>query len=278
MATVSLGSLSVGSTVIINESQTKYYYTVVHKGNPDASIYDGSCNGVWLMRSALYGTTRMWGGSVNDYSGSSIHTWLNDTFIKRFASSVQSLIRQTKIPYNYGNTLNANSVSVTGSAGLSAKAFLLSKVEVGLSTDDYGSCLDYFTVGTGTAAKNKRIAYDDSGNERVWWLRSAYTVQTTYGDYVDTVSRAGTDNPATRTSYYYIRPTIILPASAAVVDGVITGEKAGSSGLYVGVNGVARNVTNAYVGVYSGATSKARKIVKGYIGVNGVARLFMDNS
>ena len=39
---------------------------------------------------------------------------------------------------------------------------------------------------------------------------------------------------------------------------------------YVGVNGVARNVSKIYVGV----NGVARKVVKGYVGVNGVAQQF----
>lgn len=40
-------------------------------------------------------------------------------------------------------------------------------------------------------------------------------------------------------------------------------------GAYIGVNGVARKITQSYVGV----GGVARTIKKGYIGVNGVARL-----
>lgn len=43
---------------------------------------------------------------------------------------------------------------------------------------------------------------------------------------------------------------------------------------YIGVDGVARNVTGIYIGV----DGVARKVIKGYIGVDGVARLFYDDS
>lgn len=43
-----------------------------------------------------------------------------------------------------------------------------------------------------------------------------------------------------------------------------------ATGIYIGVNGVARKVKTGYVGI----SGVARKIKKGYIGVNGVARLF----
>ena len=43
-----------------------------------------------------------------------------------------------------------------------------------------------------------------------------------------------------------------------------------SKKAYVGVNGIARNVSKMYVGV----NGVARKVVKGYVGVNGVAQQF----
>ena len=43
---------------------------------------------------------------------------------------------------------------------------------------------------------------------------------------------------------------------------------------YVGVNGVAREVSKIYVGV----NGVARKVVKGYVGVNGVAQQFWGNN
>lgn len=46
-----------------------------------------------------------------------------------------------------------------------------------------------------------------------------------------------------------------------------------SKKAYVGVNGIARNVSNIYVGV----NGVARKVVKGYVGVNGVAQQFWGN-
>ena len=42
------------------------------------------------------------------------------------------------------------------------------------------------------------------------------------------------------------------------------------SNSYVGVNGLARKVTDLYVGV----NGVARRVSKGYVGVNGVARQF----
>lgn len=45
-----------------------------------------------------------------------------------------------------------------------------------------------------------------------------------------------------------------------------------ATGVYVGVSGKARKISNIYVGV----NGTARKVVKGYVGVNGVARKFFE--
>lgn len=277
MATVALKTLAVGDTVKIKEKGTSMDYIVVHKGNPGTDRYDSSCNGIWLMRKVVFSTLFVWSSSnVNNYSTSDICTSVNDTFLARYSSDVQNLIKQVKIPYNYGTSDSSGTYLVCGQGvGVSTKVFLLSAQEAASYSSGDGYALDYFTDNTA------RIGYLSSGGSTTWATRSAYgSASSYYGKAVLIVYSDGTSRYINNaSSEFYVRPAMILPGNAAVVGGVITGATVDTpSGLYVGVNGVARNVTNAYVGVYSGATSKARKIVKGYIGVNGVARLFMDNS
>ena len=40
-----LGDMAVGSTVKIKVNDTLRDFLIVHKGNPDTSIYDASCDG-----------------------------------------------------------------------------------------------------------------------------------------------------------------------------------------------------------------------------------------
>ena len=49
MAASALSTKAIGSIVKLKENGTLVDYIVVHKGRP-SSIYDASCDGVWLLR------------------------------------------------------------------------------------------------------------------------------------------------------------------------------------------------------------------------------------
>ena len=63
------GDLLVGQTVAIKESGTPIPYLVVHQGNPDAGLYDASCEGTWFLRQDIaamnsYGVSRFYTSSA----------------------------------------------------------------------------------------------------------------------------------------------------------------------------------------------------------------------
>ena len=93
-----LGSMSVGSTVKLNLGGSPRDFLVVHQGLP-SSMYDSSCNGTWLLLKDIY-TTRMWDNSNHDYRNSSIHSYLNETFLNLFDANIKNAIKQVKIPYH----------------------------------------------------------------------------------------------------------------------------------------------------------------------------------
>lgn len=205
-------TLSVGSSVYLMENGTAVEYLVVNQGIPSgSSLYDASCDGTWLLRKDIY-ETRAWHSSdVNDYAKSTIHSYLNSTFLGLFDSDIQAAIKEVKIPYVNGT---ANAAVASGANGLAAKIFLLSGYEVGwtLSTNSYfpidGACLSYFS---GTAAiDSKRIGYLN-GAATYWWLRSPYTISTysvwrvdSSGDYYNYNAKYS----------YGVRPALVLPSNA----------------------------------------------------------------
>ena len=106
---------------------------------------------------------RKWHSSnVNDYANSTIHSYLNSTFLAMFDSNIQKAIKQVKIPYRKNG--GSGGADQSGANGLSCKIFLLSGYEVGWTSNDNryfpqdGAKLSYFESGTGTSANNKRIA------------------------------------------------------------------------------------------------------------------------
>lgn len=202
--------LAVGSTVKLMENGSAVEYLVVNQGKPQgSSMYDDSCNGTWLLRKNCY-SKRAWNTtSKNEYSASSIHTWLNNSFFNVLGSIEQSAIKQVKIPYF--EYYPSGSIQ-TGQSGLDCKIFLLSVDEVHYREDfGEGKSLTYFANSSINAEDSKRIAYY-SGSATVWWLRSPYRDNNAYVWYIKTDGACY--SRGTETSKYGIRPALVLPSNA----------------------------------------------------------------
>ena len=209
------GSLAVGSSVFTNVNGVKTEFIVVHQGKP-SSLYDDSCNGTWLLMKDIY-ENRQWNSSkVNNLENSTIHSYLNSTFLGLFDSNIKDAIQQVKIPYRK----NGGSVGTdqSGANGLSCKIFLLSGYEVGWTSSDSqylpqdGAKLSYFESGTGTSANNKRIA-KLNGSAALWWLRSPYTGETSN---VWLVLSNGNFGLKRASSSLGIRPAFIIPSETNI--------------------------------------------------------------
>jgi hypothetical protein len=213
-----LGSYEVGKTVKIAVSGKDYDWLVVHQGIPDAGIYDASCNGTWLLMKDIYESRQWHSSNTNDYANSTIHSYLNSTFLNLFESNIKNAIKQVKLPYRKGS---GTSTTVTsGSNGLSAKIFLLSATETSFSFSSYmpsgeGAELAYFKGCADNSSDSKRVAYLN-GSATLWWLRSPRCSNNSYSALC--VSSDG-DWLGSGCSYSYgIRPCIILPQDATVDD------------------------------------------------------------
>lgn len=172
---IEIGTLPVESKVKLTVNGTDWDFLIVHQGNPDAAMYDASCDGTWLLMEDIY-ESRQWNNSdTNDYENSTIHSYLNSTFLGLLDANIQSAIKEVKLPYRAGS--GHGTTITSGASGLAAKIFLLSGAEVNWtsSTSSYipndGACLSYFS-GCATT-DSKRIAYL-SGSAAFWWLRSPY--------------------------------------------------------------------------------------------------------
>ena len=215
MANAKLGTKAVGSIVKLKVNGAAKKFIVVHQGKP-SSLYDESCNGTWLLMKDIY-ENRQWHSSATNYlEFSTIHSYLNSTFLNLFDSDIRDAIKQVKIPYRK----NGGSIGTdqNGANGLPAKIFLLSGYEVGWTTSDNqyfpvdGAKLSYFESGTGTSANNKRIAKLD-GSASFWWLRSPYQ-----SGNVWRVSPNGHYDSSNASYSNGIRPCIILPSTTLVDD------------------------------------------------------------
>lgn len=173
MATVALGNKSVGSIVKLKENGVLVDYLVVHQGKP-SSIYDASCDGVWLLRKDIAETRQWHSSNINKLETSDIQTYLNGTWLNRYDAAIKAAIKQVKLPYRKNG--GSGGTTQNGSNGLSCKIFLLSAPEVHY-THTYidtgeGAALSYFASCATTAADSKRVAYlNGSGATSRWRSR-----------------------------------------------------------------------------------------------------------
>lgn len=198
---------AIGESVFLNMNGTPAEFLIVHQGIPDATLYDASCDGMWLLKKTVCANDVQYGDNNCDFESSNVRVEL-DKYLPTFDASVQNLIKQVKIPYHDGP--GATGSVASGANGLSTKLFLLSGYEVGWTTANGafpidGAVLDYFK---GCAASDsKRSAYYDNGTEAGWWLRS--TVTNSYKSAWDTYGGdPWNDNFNTTCA---IRPALILP-------------------------------------------------------------------
>lgn len=215
MAYVTLSSKAIGSTIKLKVNGSAKDFIVVHQGKP-SSVYDDSCNGTWLLMKDIYENRQWHSSNTNDYANSTIHSYLNSTFLNLFESNIKNAIKQVKLPYRKGS---GTSTTVTsGSNGLSAKIFLLSATETSFSFSSMpsgeGAELAYFKGCADNSSDSKRVAYLN-GSAALWWLRSPYCGSFDYALYVGSDGDWG--------NYYCssscgIRPALILPSTLLVSD------------------------------------------------------------
>lgn len=218
MAYVTLSSKAIGSTIKLKVNGSAKDFIVVHQGKP-SSVYDDSCNGTWLLMKDIYESRQWHSSNTNDYANSTIHSYLNGTFLNLFESNIKNAIKQVKLPYRKGS---GTSTTVTsGSNGLSAKIFLLSATETSFSfsymPSGEGAELAYFKGCADNSSDSKRVAYLN-GSATGWWLRSPYC-----GGSYSARDALGVNSDGVWNCNYCsysngIRPALILPSTLLVSD------------------------------------------------------------
>ena len=215
MAYVTLSSKAIGSTIKLKVNGSAKDFIVVHQGKP-SSVYDDSCNGTWLLMKDIYEKREWHSSGTNDYANSTIHSYLNSTFLNLFESNIKNAIKQVKLPYRKGS---GTSTTVTsGSNGLSAKIFLLSATETSFGFSEMpsgeGAELAYFKGCADNSSDSKRVAYLN-GSATVWWLRSPHCSSFYRALCVDS------DGVWCGGGCSYsggVRPALILPSTLVVSD------------------------------------------------------------
>lgn len=271
---INLSNVSVGDEVNLPYNGVMVPHIVVQIGNPDAEMYDASCDGVWLLRKDCVAQGQWNISNVNTLEGSTIMTTMQG-YVANYDSTVQAAIKTVKIPYCVGN---GSTTVNTLTNGLQCQVFPLSTVEMG-QTDpgDWqivlsdGVKLDYFETGISTSANNLRISFL-GGNATTYFARNTSSISTTY---VAGVSSSGTFSslPVQTNSYSY-RPCFIMPTAFAatyLVDeagNVKTEQEYISAGSYEDILGdtipVPKIETGSYVGTGTYGSSNPNTLTFGF--------------
>lgn len=260
MAYVTLSSKAIGSTIKLKVNGSAKDFIVVHQGKP-SSVYDDSCNGTWLLMKDIYESRQWHSSNTNNYANSTIHSYLNGTFLNLFESNIKNAIKQVKLPYRKGS---GTSTTVTsGSNGLSAKIFLLSATETSFSfpymPSGEGAELAYFKGCADNSSDSKRVAYLN-GSAAYWWLRSPSCNRS---DYALCISSNGSWNGQSCSYSRGIRPALILPFTLLVSDdGTVSTNTAPSTPESISVPSSIMGGTN--ISISWAASSDAESNLAGY--------------
>ena len=219
MASVALGTKAIGSTVKLKVNGTLRDFIVVHKGKP-GSMYDASCDGVWLLMKDCYEAKRWHSSNVNDYANSEVHSYLNSAFLNLFDADIRAQIKQVKLPYRAGS--GYGKIVTSGASGLSTKIFLLSSTEVnlvhGYEPTNEGACLSYFSGTVQNGADTKRVA-NYNGSAVDWWLRSPCCHSGGGATFALLVlSNGNWGHYSCSGTGWYLRPALVLPSNLLTSD------------------------------------------------------------
>lgn len=199
---ITLGQLSAGSLVNINENGTPVQFYVATQN------YESGLNGsgkTLLVRKDVY-DYRQWNSSdVNTWASCSMLTWLNNTYISLLDANIKDIIGNTSYYY----TISYDNQTVTTR---SDKIFLLSCTELGQTKEN-----SFNIEGTALPiASTLKTAYKN-GAVVEQWTRSPSLTSVKSAHYTLTYF-VGRNNVAIQpcTYYAYSRPAFTLPSTTLV--------------------------------------------------------------
>ena len=207
--TTPISDAEVGSSVYCKVDGVRTEFLIVQKGNPDTSIYDSSCDGIWLLAKSLSDKSIYYDRNYTYEARIDLWKYLNNTLRPKL--DVGSIIKEAKVPCYNGNNQNATTQILS-------PIFPLSVTEMGVQ-NQYGATegkkLDYFVYEyTDEAQSNaKRIAYvSGTSDADTYWTRTdnyRYNYQ-----YCIAINGSLVNRDANTSQY--VRPCFIIPSDTKI--------------------------------------------------------------
>nr|DAF65712.1 MAG TPA: hypothetical protein [Bacteriophage sp.] len=211
-----IGSFRVGSIVYCKVGGVRTAFRVMHCGNPSTSLYDSSCDGVWLLM--VNGYQKMaWNSSASTaYGSSTVHTYLNNEFLALL--DIKNMVKHVRIPY-LSDSGSAGAI-ISGSDGLLTQVFLPSGAELGWKNGDYSSYKPFPEDGSQLAYCAAGASYMTTYMNDVkveWWTRSPDPTTSGCVYRVETDGAARSLSPISADAKSTaVRPMLILPSDTMV--------------------------------------------------------------
>ena len=204
-----ISDIEVGSSVYCKVNGVRTEFLIVQKGNPDTSIYDSSCDGVWLLAKDLSDKSIYYDRCYTYEARTDLWKYLNNTLRPKL--NIGNIIKEAKVPCYDGNHQDHTTQILS-------PIFPLSVTEMGVQ-NQYGATegkkLDYFVYEYTDEAqsKAKRIAYvSGTSNADTYWTRTTnyrYSYQYCIATNGDISNRSANDS-------LYVRPCFIVPSDTKV--------------------------------------------------------------
>ena len=249
---VNLATVTVGQEINLPYNGKMIPHIVLHIGNPNPSLYDASCDGVWLMQKvAQFNTDWARGeGATNEFTKSSMVSIVGGER-NRYDKSVADVMKNVKIPYCVGG---GSAEIKTLADGYSCRTFLLGAYEAGYNTtDDPDLPID----GAHLQGMNRSMA-------RNCWLRTVVTGTSTdvyYANGNTQLSKIKATFNGNRYQTTFIMPTTFSATYYVDIKGNLHDEQEyEEAGTFTDISGGAISVPRIETGFYVGTNSSSSVI------------------
>ena len=241
---VNLATAKVGQEINLPYNGKIIPHIVLHIGNPNPSLYDASCDGVWLMQKIAQLNTD-WArgeGATNEFTKSSMASIVGGER-NRYDKSVADAMKNVKIPYCVGG---GSAEIKTLADGYSCRTFLLGAYEAGYNTtDDPDLPID----GAHLQGMNRSMA-------RNCWLRTVVTGTSTDVYYANGYTQLSKIKATFNGNQYqttFIMPTTFTATYYVGSDGTVHDEQEyEEAGTFTDISGGAIPMMQIETGSYVG--------------------------